>query len=167
MATSGMAVHSMKAESRYCGTKSANWRHYAMKWLIAILLLSLPAPALAQLSGADFCQGPQPAKSSAPINCSGTGSCLVVGAGSANQVIQVCGLAFDLGGSSPTAQFVQGVQTTTPCDTATKVLTGAMTAGKTLSGPLDYLTVSGGNQLCLILGGTTPSAVGVITYVQK
>jgi hypothetical protein len=45
---------------------------------------------------------------------------------------------------------------------------GAMTAvSHTVSRPLDYFTAPTGNQLCLKLGGTSPTAVREITYVQK
>ena len=88
-------------------------------------------------------------------------------AASANQVIQVCAFIFDLGGTNPTAEFDYGTQTSTACDTGTTALTGAMTASKVTEGPLDFFTTPAGNQLCLNLGGTSPTAVGVITYVQK
>ena len=46
-------------------------------------------------------------------------------------------------------------------------LSGAMTASKTFQGPLDYTTAPAGKQVCLNLTGTAPTAVGVVTYVQK
>ena len=32
---------------------------------------------------------------------------------------------------------------------------------------LNLFTAPGGDQLCLKLGGTTPTAVGVVTFAQK
>ncbi len=137
------------------------------KVLVALaIVLLLRSGAHAQLSGPDFCQGPNVAKSSAVINCSGTGECKLVGA-VANQQIQVCGFAFDTTGTSPTTQFDYGTKTSTDCDTGATHLSGVMTAAKTLAGPLDHMTAPAGNELCLNLGGTTPTAVGIVTYVQK
>ena len=125
---------------------------------------------LAQLTGPDFCQGPNVAKFSVAISIttSGTGEHQLVAPGSGNQVIQVCGFSYDLGGTSPTAQFDYGTQTSAACDTNAMHLTGAMSAtSRTVSGSLNNFTVPAGNQLCLNLGGTSPTAVGVLTYVQK
>jgi hypothetical protein len=137
---------------------------------IIVLSVLMCRFAHAQVTGSDFCQGQNPAKSSVAISItsSGAGEHQLVAA-VANQAIQVCSFTYDLGGTSPTAQFDYGTQTSTPCDTGPAVhLTGAMTnTSKQLNGPLDYFTVPAGNQLCINLGGTTPTAVGVLTYVQK
>ena len=140
-------------------------------WLTALLLIaeSVLAPAArAQMSAADFCQSSNPAKQSVAISItsSGGGEHLLVAA-AANQVVQVCAFIFDLGGTNPTAQFDYGTQTSTACDTGTTHLTGAMSASKSSEGPLDVFTAPAGNQLCINLGGTSPTAVGVLTYVQK
>jgi hypothetical protein len=127
------------------------------------------AIAGAQMSGPDFCQGSAIQKASVAISItsSGAGEHQLV-APVANQVIQVCGFTYDLGGTNPTAEFDYGTQTTNPCDTGTTAMTGAMTQTTRMAGgPLDYFTVPAGNQLCIKLGGTTPTAVGVLTYVQK
>jgi hypothetical protein len=135
--------------------------------VIAALVIAMAAlTAHAQISGQDFCQGPSLAKSSSVINCSGTGECKLVAA-VANQQIQVCAIVFDTGGTSPTTQLDYGTKTSTECDTNVTHLSGVMTAAKSLPGPLDYFTAPAGNELCLNLGGTTPTAVGVVTYVQK
>lgn len=133
----------------------------------AALIAVLSRIAHAQMTGSDFCQSPNPAKSSAAINCSGTGECKLVAA--ANQQIQVCALVIQLGGTSPTAQFDYGTKASTECDTGTTHLTGALpsASGYILNGPLDYFTAPAGNELCVNLGGTSPTAVGVLTYVQK
>jgi hypothetical protein len=135
----------------------------------ALVVLLFTGSAFAQISGNDFCQGMNPAKSSVAISItsSGSGEHQLV-APVANQVIQVCGFTYDLGGTSPTVEFDYGTQTSTACDTGTTAMTGAMSqTTRTVSGPLDYFTVPAGNQLCLKLGGTSPTAVGVLTYVQK
>jgi hypothetical protein len=138
--------------------------------LIIALCVLMSRLAHAQITGSDFCQGQNPAKSSVAISItsSGLGEHQLVAA-VANQAIQVCSFTYDLGGTTPTAQFDDGTQTSTPCDTGPAVhLTGAMTnTSKQLNGPLDYFTVPAGNQLCINLGGTSPTAVGVLTYVQK
>jgi hypothetical protein len=120
--------------------------------LIAALLLILVAqalacvPANAQMSGGDFCQGPNPAKSSAAISItsSGSGEHQLIAA-VANQGIHVCAYVFDLGGTNPTAEFDYGTQTSTACDTGTTALTSAMTASKAAEGPLDFFTAPAGN----------------------
>jgi hypothetical protein len=123
----------------------------------------------AALTGGDFCQGQDPAKSSAVISITtvGAGEHQLVAA-VANQVVQVCSYRMDLGGTTPIAEFDYGTQSSTACDTGTTALTGAMSnASLVQNGPLDYFTAPAGNQLCLKLGGTSPTAVGVLTYVQK
>jgi hypothetical protein len=137
--------------------------------LLSAFLLSaecVPVSTPAQMTGADRCQGQNPAKQSAVINCSGTGECKLVDT-VANQSIQVCAYSFDLGGTTPSAEFDYGTQAITACDTSAAPLTGAMTASKPMAGPLDYFTAPTAKQLCLNLAGTNPTAVGVITYVQK
>jgi hypothetical protein len=132
-------------------------------------MFALRGIAHAQLSGQDFCQGMNPAKSSVAISITsnGAGEYQLV-APVANQVIQVCGFTYDLGGTSPTAEFDYGTQTSTACDTGATGMTGAMMqTTRTASGPLDYFTVPAGKQLCINLGGATPTATGVLTYVQK
>jgi hypothetical protein len=71
-------------------------------------------------------------------------------------------ITYDLGETNPTAEFDYGTQTSTAWDTGTTALTGAMSqTTRTQSGLLDYFTAPAGNQLCLKLGGTSPTAVGV------
>jgi hypothetical protein len=135
----------------------------------ALAVFGAAGVAGAQISGPDFCQGSAVQKSSVAISItsSGAGEHQLVAA-VANQVIQVCGFTYDLSGTGPTAEFDYGTQTTNPCDTGTTAMTGAMsTTSRTMDGPLDYSTVPAGNQLCIKLGGTSPTAVGVLTYVQK
>ena len=156
-------------DQRGVGAQRARARAIGAIVIVAMMLALIVVMsrwAFAQLSGSDFCQSPNPAKSSAVIDCSGTGECKLVTA-AASQQIQLCAIVFDLGGTSPTAQIDYGTKTTNECDTGTTHLSGAMTAAKTLAGPLDYATAPAGNELCLNLGGTSPTAVGVVTYVQK
>jgi hypothetical protein len=131
-------------------------------WVIGLiigLVLLMGRLAHAQTSGNDFCQSPNPTKSSAVISCSGTGEGLLVGA-AANQQIQVCSIVFDLAGTTPTAQLDYGTDASSACDTGATHLSGLMTASKAMSGPLDCMSAAAGNQLCLKLGGTSPTAVG-------
>jgi hypothetical protein len=133
----------------------------------AIAIVVLADIAAAQMTGGDWCQSPNPAKSSAVINASGTGETLLVAA-VAKQATQVCGFTYDLGGTTPTAEFDYGTQASAACDTSATPMTGAMTStSRTVEAPLDIFTAPMAKQLCLKLGGTNPTAVGVITYVQK
>jgi hypothetical protein len=137
--------------------------------VIVVLSVLMARLAHAQMTGSDFCQSPNPAKVSVPISItsSGAGEHQLVAAVT-NQVIQVCAFTYDLGGTTPTAEFDYGTQVSTACDTGTTAMTGAMSsASRTYHGPLDYFTAPAGNALCIKLGGTTPTAVGVLTYVQK
>jgi hypothetical protein len=137
-----------------------------MTMVLVVLVLCVAHSVYAQVSGNDWCQGKELTKTPFAINLSGTGEHLIVAA-VANQPTQVCNYIFDLGGTTPTIEFDQGTQTTNPCDTSVTPLTGAMTASKQVTGPFDYLTVLAGFQLCAKLGGTSPTAVGHFSYVQK
>ena len=134
--------------------------------LTALCFLALQSIAFAQLTGNDWCQSPNQTKQSVPISLSATGEHLLVDA-VAGQSIQVCGFLMDLGGTTPTAEFDYGTKVSTDCDTAATALTGAMAASKSPGGPLDIFTVPLSKQLCLKLAGTNPTAVGLLTYVQK
>jgi hypothetical protein len=138
--------------------------------LAVFLYLALIAvSASAQMTGADFCQGPNPAKQSAAISIttSGAGEHLLVDA-VAGQTIQVCSYRLELAGTTPSAEFDYGTAVSTACDTAPTALTGAMVATPNwMTGSVDYFTAPAAKQLCLKLGGTTPTALGFITYVQK
>jgi hypothetical protein len=140
--------------------------------VIVLLCLVMAHWAHAQTlpTGNDFCQGSALLQSSVSISISssGAGEHQMVAPGSSNQVIQVCSYVYDLGGPNPTLQFDYGTQTSTACDTGTTHLTGAMTqTTRQMPGPGMYFTVPAGNQLCINLGGTSPTAAGVMTYVQK
>jgi hypothetical protein len=125
------------------------------------------APAQAQVTGADWCQGKDPAKQSKRIHLSAAAEVLLVDA-VANQQIQVCAYSIDLGGTSPAAEFDYGTQASAACDTGATALTGAMNAAHAaMSGPLDYFTVPTAKQLCLNLTGTNPTAEGWVTYVER
>jgi hypothetical protein len=139
----------------------------AIFFAVFLALLLWWAAAQAQVSGSDWCQSPNPAKSSKRIHLSGTGEALLVDAVT-NQSIQACAFSIDLGGSTPTAEFDYGTQASTACDTGATALTGAMSAAHAaMAGPLDYFAAPAAKQLCLNLGGTNPTAEGWVTYVQK
>ena len=131
--------------------------------LIGLAIYSLPSHA--QMTGNDWCQGPNPAKQSKAISITNSAAENLLVDAVANQAIQVCGFVFDLSGTTPTAEFDYGTHVSADCDTGATALTGAMTTSKTLPGPLDYFTTPVSKQLCLKLGGTTPNAYGVLTYV--
>ena len=168
----GEAKRSRANESARCAWRSTSGARLKSVWSLLVgtgFSLCLAAPAFAQISGADFCESPFVAKVSAPISItsSGAGEHQIVAA-VANQVVQVCAFAFDLGGTNPTAEWDYGTKVSTDCDTNGTAMTGAMSAAsRTVAGPLQLFTAPAGNQLCLKLGGTSPTAVGWVTYVQK
>jgi hypothetical protein len=95
---------------------------------------------------------------------------LVSTAGTAN--IYVCGYSFTISGSATaTAQFTSG--TGAACATGTTNITGTYLGNTNgpliVNGPTDgyVFKVLNGLNLCLAVGGTTPSAQGVLTYVQQ
>lgn len=123
--------------------------------------------ASAQMTGADWCQSPNVPKESAVISVTGVGEHQIV-LPEPGEPIQVCGYSYDLGGTTPAAEFDYGTKTTTDCDTGPTPLTGAMSAAtRDVVASLNLFTAPGGNQLCLKLGGTSPTAVGVVTFAQK
>jgi hypothetical protein len=138
---------------------------------LAVLLYAMliAVSASAQMTGADWCQSSNVPKESAAISIttSGAGEHQIV-LPETGEPIQVCGYSYDLGGTSPTLEFHYGTKTTTDCDTGTTALTGAMSAAtRDVVASLNLFTAPGGDQLCIKLGGTTPTAVGVITFAQK
>lgn len=137
---------------------------------LIIMLLWRALSAHAQLtSNGDWCLDKNVPKESAVISIttSGAGEHQIV-ALEAGEPIQVCGFRIELTGTTPSAEFDYGTQVSTACDTGPTALTGAMlTTPNAMSGPQDYFTAPAGKQLCLNLGGTTPTAIGWITFAQK
>jgi hypothetical protein len=124
-----------------------------------------PSGAL-NLNTSDPCQNGAFPKVSVPLALTAS-SQLVTASGSTS--IYVCGFAATVAGTSPTLQFKYGTGTT--CGTGTVNLTGAFapTAGIELAthGAFTQFSVPSGNNLCAIVGGTSPSIQGYLTYVQR
>ncbi len=115
---------------------------------------------------ADPCLSPGILKSSVTIAQTASAQLVALVTG---QTIYVCQATFTLTGTSPTAKFQYGTGTT--CATGPTDLTGAMapTAGSFLSlgwGGTIFKSAAS-NALCIVLAGTTPSAQGVLTFVQQ
>lgn len=121
----------------------------------------------APTTGGDPCGATGVAKSSVAIAATADAELVAL---SGSTVIYVCGFNFTLNGTTPTARFQTGTGAT--CATGTVQETGVMapTVGlNLLSAGGGYTVFSGaaGAALCINVGGTTPSAQGVLTYVQQ
>lgn len=136
--------------------------------------LSVPAsatnPMPVTFPTGDACQNPTVKKASAVLNISTATTTALVSA-VAGKVVYLCSFNFSTGGTAPTYTFKTGTQITTACDTSAASLTGAITptSGTLLASVFtgtQMQSISGG-QLCLTTGGTTPTALGFITYVQQ
>lgn len=103
--------------------------------------------------------------SSVALNASTTSAVQVI-ALSAGKKIMVCAITVIGGGTAPTFSLVYG--TGTNCATGQVVLTGAiplsLTVPTSFPGPVAVTIAS--NALCILLAGTTPTAVGVLSYTQ-
>jgi hypothetical protein len=121
------------------------------------------------ITGGDPCQGSTAPKSSVPISLTATGQLVTLLTGHS---IYVCGYSFTIAGSATaTAQLEYG--TGAACAAGTTSLSGTY-LGNTNGNVID----SGGggyavaktavsNALCLALAGATPSAQGILTFVQQ
>jgi hypothetical protein len=118
------------------------------------------------LNTSDPCQNGAFLKGSVSLALTASSQLIAASGGSS---IFVCGFAATAAGTSPTLQFVYGTGTT--CGTGTVNLTGAFapTAGTELraGGAITQFSVPSGNNLCAIVGGTSPSIQGFLTYVQR
>lgn len=122
-------------------------------------------------TGADPC-ATTIAKSSAVISATADAELVAL---SGSTVIYVCGFSFGLSGTTtPTARLIYG--TGTVCATGLTALTGAYANGGTPTVPIHYEVGNGGgtvmkgaagNALCIDVEGTSPSAVGVVSFVQQ
>ena len=128
--------------------------------------LSVTGTVTATPPTTDPCDDPAQAKSSKAI--ASTADTEVVAA-SGSTVIYICHWDFTLAGTGPTARWIYG--TGTVCATGLTALTGAYapTTATFLhadsTGTL-FKTIAS-QALCLDLEGTTPSAQGLLTYVQE
>lgn len=89
---------------------------------------------------------------------------------SGTTAISVCGFAATATGTTPTFQFEYG--TGTVCGTGTVVLSGALapTTGSFVaygSGLGAIFQTPAAQALCIVVGGTTPSVQGVLSYAQR
>lgn len=121
-------------------------------------------------AGADVCQDPNVAKSSAVVNIGAAATTKIVDV-SGSTAIYVCSFHFTLAGTTPTFVFKSGTHTTTDCDTGAASLSGtyAPTSGLVLAqgGSGVLLATAGGKQLCGTTAGSGSSAQGILTYVQQ
>ena len=148
-------------------SSAARWKFDLYSLAILLYAMMIAVSASAQMTGVDWCQSSNVPKESVAISLTAVGEHQVV-ALETGEPIQVCGYSYDLGGTTPTLEFDYGTRTTTDCDTGTIALTGAMSAAtRDVVATLNLLTARGSNQLCIKLGGTSPTAVGVITFAQK
>lgn len=134
-----------------------------------LLLLAISIPCAAQQANVypDPCQNPAVLKSFKAISLASTTATAIVSS-SSGKTVYICGASFTLAGTTPTAIFSSAAS----CGTSPTNLTGTMapTSGSLITlgygGHLAF-TNSSGQNLCLTLAGTSPSAQGVITYVQQ
>lgn len=114
-------------------------------------------------------------KKSVAINVAATATTTSIVAVSGATAVFVCGFNIEVtAGTTPTFQFEYGTGAT--CGTGTTVLSGAYLGEATTLGLSDFLYGGGemtimqapaSNGVCIVTGGTTPSIVGVVTYVQQ
>jgi uncharacterized lipoprotein YbaY len=118
----------------------------------------------------DPCQNPNVTKLSAVVNIASATTAAIV-SNVTGKAVYVCDYGVTLAGTSPTAQFKYGTQTTTACDTGAVLLTGVMapTAGSFVSPGHggDHFHTAVSQQLCATVTGTGPSVQGWLTYVQQ
>lgn len=157
------------------GSCSPENREGVMRKILGIvgLLSLLASPALAAPNAADPCgqaigDGGYKAVSAPIAISSSTATTQIVGLSSGLK-IYACAWNFSISGTTPTYQWSYG--TGTNCGTGNTVLTGAtaMTSGaiaQSLPFEGTQLVVPAGNALCLTLAGTTPSALGYLSYRQ-
>lgn len=136
-------------------------------FIVGIAGLFPPQTVLAQSGIADPCVSERVAKSSVAINV-GSATTTQLVALSSGQSIYACSFTMTAAsGTGATYLFESG--TGTNCGSNTVALTGAMAGGGLPiiagSGSTQFKTASG-TALCLVTGGTSPSAQGFLNYVQ-
>lgn len=119
-------------------------------------------------SGTNACASPSVAIGTAQVNLSGTGTTQIVAASTTGtQHVQICAWAIVGGGTSPTLEFETG--TGTNCATGLAAISPALTPNSSNewdSPPGDMTKLDSGksNEVCLTLGGTSPTAIGLVIY---
>lgn len=116
-------------------------------------------------NGGNLCLNPTATLNNVALNASGTTAAQII-ALSGTTKIYVCAITVIGGGTSPTFSLVQG--TGTNCATGQTVVVQAipLSTTTTFSFPSPAAVTSSGQALCTLLTGTTPTAKGVLTYVQ-
>lgn len=116
-------------------------------------------------NGGNLCLNPTTTLNNVALNASGTTAAQIV-ALSGTTKIYVCAITVIGGGTSPTFSLVQG--TGTNCATGQTVVVQAipLSTTTTFSFPSPAAVTGSGQTLCTLLTGTTPTAKGVLTYVQ-
>jgi hypothetical protein len=138
-----------------------------MSGSIPVVLPSDQSTLPVNVGTSDPCQDPRQAKSFKALSLASTTATAIV-ASVASQVVYVCGVAYTLSGTAPTSLWTSAAT----CGTSPTNLTGTMvpTTGTEIQmgfgGHISFQNTAGQN-LCLTLAGTSPSAQGVLTYVQK
>lgn len=119
------------------------------------------------LSTVDPCAAPNVTKLSAVLAVTADATVVALTAG---QTIYVCGYGATVEGTAPTYRFQSG--TGTACATSTDQLSGVFlpTVGSFQTvgwGGSTVFTASSAEDLCVDVGGTSPSVQGIITYVKQ
>jgi hypothetical protein len=137
---------------------------------LALLWLLLSGTCLAQANpsqGQNPCVNPQANLQSVALNASTTSAVQII-ALVAGQKIYVCAITVLGGGTTPTFSLVQG--TGTNCATGQTTISTAIAlpvAAPAQSFHPPVGVTASGNALCTLLAGTSPTAKGVLSYVQQ
>jgi hypothetical protein len=123
------------------------------------------------------CASASSPKSSAPINIASATTAQIIAAPTGNPIfgtgtssIYVCGWSFTETGTSPTYQWIDGTGSNCATPGTPANLTGVIPSISTTAPnypPQEQTTVlivPPGQALCMVAGGTTPSAQGFIFY---
>jgi len=113
------------------------------------------------------CVDPTATLQSIALNASTTSAVQII-ALTSGQKIYVCAITLQGGGTTPTFSLVYG--TGTNCATGQTVLVTAL-GDLTANGVITFMhpvgVVASGNALCTLLTGTSPTAKGVLSYIQQ
>ena len=91
-------------------SSAARWKFDLYSLAILLYAMMIAVSASAQMTGTDWCQSPNVPKESAAISVTGVGEHQIV-LPEPGEPIQVCGYSYDLGGTTPTAEFDYGTKT--------------------------------------------------------
>lgn len=119
------------------------------------------------ITGGDPCQSATSAKVGVPINI-GSATTTQLVAPLTGHIVYVCGFQFTAAvGTGATYQFTTGTGAT--CGTGTITQTGAEIGGSPIDSGGGYTVFksASGQGLCMVTGGTSPSAQGLATVIQQ